>query len=78
MPRSILTVLQIGWISPLQSRVALDTVIVTERLSIGGTVNIGNELGGRSGEFLHELVPVWLELLAVSTPEWRKRVIVNR
>jgi hypothetical protein len=44
-------------------------MLSTKGLSPSGTVNIGNELGGRSGKFLHELVPVWLEGFAVSTPE---------
>ena len=65
---SALVVLEVGGLSVLDSRVSADAVGVAEGLAIGGAVNIGDELGGATGEILDELVPIRLHFLAVTTP----------
>lgn len=49
---SPLVILQISGISPLDGRVAANTVGITEGLSLGGTVDVGDELSGTAGKFL--------------------------
>ncbi len=61
-----LVVLKVRGISILEGRVSTDTILIAKILSASSTVNIGNQLSGRSLKVSDELVPIGLELLAVS------------
>mmetsp|Transcript_29879 Transcript_29879/g.63371 ORF Transcript_29879/g.63371 Transcript_29879/m.63371 type:complete len:230 (-) Transcript_29879:118-807(-) len=65
---STIVVLKIRGITPLQSRKALNSHIITEWFSRRGTVDVSDKFCGRSLEFNHEFVPVGFDGLAVAAP----------
>jgi len=54
--------------SPLKGWESLDSVGLAVWLAVSGTVTVSYKSGLVSLEGIHKLVPVWLKLLAVSTP----------
>ena len=65
---SAVVILEIGGISPLQRRISLDSEFLAELFALGGAVDVGDHLGGRSLEICDELVPVGFDGLAVAAP----------
>jgi hypothetical protein len=60
--------LEVGGVARFDGGETFNIVGIAEGFAAGGAVNIGNENGGVALEFFHELVPIRLHLLAVSSP----------
>jgi hypothetical protein len=63
-----LVFLEGGGVSVLDSRETLDAIAVAERFAGSRAVYITNQSLVVTGVLFHELVPVWLHLLAVASP----------
>mmetsp|Transcript_99253 Transcript_99253/g.315071 ORF Transcript_99253/g.315071 Transcript_99253/m.315071 type:complete len:212 (+) Transcript_99253:185-820(+) len=71
-----LVVFQVAGVAVLDRGVALDPVLLTQVLAIGGAIDIGHESSRRALEVFHQLVPIGLQRLAVASP-WREELDKN-